>query len=70
MRQAAEQLRLLLHERFHLFIKDLRGRGLKPFVFILEGSKVRFLIDQEAAARSGLRISSKLMRLAVPPGGR
>lgn len=38
--------------------------------FILEGSKVRFLINQEAAARSGLRISSKLMRLAVAPGGR
>jgi len=36
--------------------------------FILEGTKVRFLIDQEAAERSGLRISSKLMRLAVPPG--
>lgn len=38
--------------------------------FILEGSKVRFLIDQEAAGRSGLRISSKLMRLAVNTGGR
>jgi len=38
--------------------------------FILEGSKVRFLIDQEAAQRSGLRISSKLMRLAVNTGGR
>lgn len=38
--------------------------------FILEGSKVRFLIDQAAAARSGLRISSKLMRLAVNTGGR
>ena len=38
--------------------------------FILEGSKVRFLIDQEAAERSGLRVSSKLMRLAVTPGGR
>ena len=38
--------------------------------FILEGSKVRFLIDQAAAERSGLKISSKLMRLAVPPGVR
>jgi hypothetical protein len=38
--------------------------------FILEGSKVRFLIGQEAAQRSGLRISSKLMRLAVNTGGR
>jgi hypothetical protein len=38
--------------------------------FILEGNKVRFLIDQEAAGRSGLQISSKLMRLAVNTGGR
>jgi hypothetical protein len=38
--------------------------------FILEGSKVRFLIGQEAAERSGLQISSKLMRLAVNTGGR
>jgi hypothetical protein len=38
--------------------------------FILEGNKVRFLIDQEAAERSGLAISSKLMRLAVNTGGR
>lgn len=38
--------------------------------FILEGKKVRFLIDQEAAERSGLEISSKLMRLAVNTGSR
>lgn len=38
--------------------------------FILEGTKVRFLIDQGAAERSGLVISSKLMRLAVNTGGR
>ena len=46
----------------------LRAGGVINFV--LEGSKVRFLINQEAAERSGLRISSKLMRLAVTPGGR
>jgi hypothetical protein len=46
----------------------LRAGGI--INFILEGSKVRFLIDQEAAERSGLRISSKLMRLAVIPGER
>jgi hypothetical protein len=46
----------------------LRAGGI--INFILEGSKVRFLINQEAAERSGLRISSKLMRLAVSPGGR
>lgn len=46
----------------------LRAGGVINFV--LEGSKVRFLIDQEAAERSGLRISSKLMRLAVNAGTR
>jgi hypothetical protein len=44
----------------------LRAGGVINFV--LEGSKVRFLIDQAAAERSGLRISSKLMRLAVNAG--
>lgn len=40
--------------------------------FVLEGSKVRFEINQEAADRAGLKISSKLMRLAsrVLPGPR
>lgn len=32
--------------------------------FVLEENKIRFLINQEAAERSGLRISSKLLRLA------
>jgi uncharacterized protein DUF4154 len=40
--------------------------------FVLEGSKVRFEINQEAADRAGLKISAKLMRLAsrVLPGPR
>ena len=33
--------------------------------FTLEGSKVRFEINQEAADRAGVKISSKLMRLAT-----
>lgn len=33
--------------------------------FILEGSKVRFEINQQAAERAGIKISSKLMRLAT-----
>lgn len=33
--------------------------------FTLEGSKVRFEISQAAAERTGLRISSKLLRLAT-----
>lgn len=40
--------------------------------FILEGSKVRFEINQESAERAGIKISSKLLRLAtrVVPGAR
>lgn len=42
--------------------------------FIREGSKVRFEISQESAERAGIKISSRLLRLAVrvlsgaPPG--
>ncbi len=38
--------------------------------FLLEGSKVRFEINQEAAERAGLRISSKLLALAKRVKGR
>lgn len=37
--------------------------------FVLEGSKVRFQINQEAAERAGIKISSKLLRLAVGAKG-
>jgi hypothetical protein len=37
--------------------------------FRLEGSKVRFEINQQAAERVGIKISSKLLRLAVEPKG-
>jgi hypothetical protein len=55
-----------------LTVADMDGflRAGGVINFILEGTKVRFLIDQEAARRSGLEISSKLMRLAVNTGGR
>lgn len=46
----------------------LRAGGVVNFR--LEGTKVRFVIDQAAAERSGLRISSKLLRLAMASGGR
>jgi YfiR/HmsC-like len=36
--------------------------------FTLDGTSVRFEIDPEAAERSGLRISSRLLRLARAPG--
>lgn len=38
--------------------------------FVLEGSKVRFDINQEAAERAGLRISSRLLALAKHVKGR
>jgi len=44
----------------------LRAGGIINFV--LEENRVRFLINQEAAERSRLRISSKLLRLAMWSG--
>ena len=38
--------------------------------FVLEGSKVRFDINQEAAERAGLKISSRLLALAKHVKGR
>jgi hypothetical protein len=38
--------------------------------FILEGSKVRFDVNQEAAERAGLKISSRLLALAKHVKGR
>ena len=37
--------------------------------FVLQGTKIRFQINKEAAVSAGLKISSKLMSLAVPTGG-
>ena len=37
--------------------------------FVLQGTKVRFQINNAAAAGAGLKISSKLMSLALRPGG-
>ena len=36
--------------------------------FVLEGTKIRFQINNEAASRAGLKISSKLMSLASRAG--
>jgi hypothetical protein len=36
--------------------------------FVQEGTKIRFQINNEAATRAGLKISSKLLNLAVRPG--
>jgi hypothetical protein len=50
-----------------LLIGDTRGfaRTGVAVNFVIEHSKVRFQINPEAAARAGLRISSKLLRLAT-----
>ena len=49
-----------------LTVADSRGflEGGGIINFVLEGSKVRFEINQEAAERTGIKISSKLMSLA------
>lgn len=36
--------------------------------FVLEGTKIRFQINKNAATSAGLKISSKLMSLALRPG--
>jgi len=38
--------------------------------FVMEEQKIRFQINNDAAKRVGLKISSKLLGLAVPPPGR
>ncbi|MGH9346813.1 MAG: YfiR family protein [Vicinamibacterales bacterium] len=43
----------------------LRGGGIVNF--LIENGRVRFEIDQRAAARANLRISSRLLRLARTP---
>jgi hypothetical protein len=37
--------------------------------FVLRGKKIRFQINNDEASRAGLKISSKLMSLALGPGG-
>jgi len=69
---ASEQDRLpavleMLADSPVLLIGDTEGfahRGV-AVNFVIERSKVRFEINPEAAARAGLKISSKLLRLAT-----
>jgi hypothetical protein len=44
----------------------LRAGGMVAFVIV--DQTVRFLIDDAAARRAGLRISSRVLALAAPPG--
>jgi hypothetical protein len=45
-------------------IHGFSGRG-GIITFLMDGQRVRFQINSEAAARAGLKISSKLLQLAV-----
>ena len=38
--------------------------------FVLQNNRVRFMIDDGAASRSGLSLSSKLLSLAIRPRAR
>lgn len=41
------------------------GRGASIISFVIKDNRVRFTIDEEAAAQNGLAISSKLLSLAL-----
>jgi hypothetical protein len=63
-----ETVRLLLALRGHaiLTITDSRaGRGRGMIHFTVSGGRVRFFIDEAAAAERGLSISSRLLALAL-----
>ncbi len=45
---------------------SMRGPGSKGVIdFVIKDNRVRFDIDDQAAAKNGLNISSKLLSLAV-----
>lgn len=69
-RSERERLPLILREVRNapvLTVGDMQGFLEQGGIvnFVLDGSKVRFEISQEAAARAGIRISSRLLRLAT-----
>jgi hypothetical protein len=69
-RSERERLPLILREVRDfpvLTVGDTRGFLEQGGIvnFVLDGSKVRFEISQEAAERAGIRISSRLLRLAT-----
>lgn len=70
MQQAAARLEAVSGNGV-LTVSNFRGIGIINFV--IKDNRVRFDIDDEAAANSGLRISSKLLSLALSvkprPGG-
>jgi len=54
-----------------LTVTDSRGGGQRGMIhFVVAGGRVRFFIDESAASRRGLSISSRLLALAVGVNGR
>jgi len=57
-----------------LVVTDARSAGVPGAIqFVVKDDRVRFVIDEEAAAQNGLKISSKLLGLALsvkPKGAR
>jgi hypothetical protein len=64
----AEVLEALRHSPVLTVTDESQGVGGGLIHFVLRGGRVRFGIDADAARVSGLKISSKLMALAVPLG--
>jgi hypothetical protein len=73
-RERLPQILAMVKESPVLTVGDTKGFVDQGVIvnFILEGSKVRFEINTDAADRAGLKVSSKLLQLAkriVPAGG-
>ena len=45
--------------------EEKRGKSGAVITFVLDGNRVRFVVDAKAAERAGLTISSKLLSLAL-----
>lgn len=50
-----------------LTVSDTRGDGMAPGIinFVVKDNRVRFHVDDEAAAQNGIAVSSKLLSLAL-----
>jgi hypothetical protein len=73
-RERLPQVLAMVKDSPVLTVGDTKGFADQGVIvnFILEGSKVRFEINTEAAERAGLKVSSKLLQLAkriVPASG-
>jgi hypothetical protein len=70
-REGLESLAERLTSQGVLTVSDTEGFGAAGVLvnFVLQGDRVRFEVNLEAARRAGLRFSSKLLRLAIVLGG-